>query len=170
MKKITIILTVLVSLAVLSCKDNAAAKVKSSNLETAKARDAKMNMGMPIIAFDKKAYDFGTINEGDKIDGAFTIYNKGKADLVITGARASCGCTVPSWPKEAIKPGDSAKLNFVFNSRGKRGKQNKSITLRTNTENVNEIIRVTGNVTPKPKTKSMLKRDKKLNAIKVKPY
>ncbi len=151
MKKTTIILIAIISLAVLSCKDNAAAKVKTSNIETAKARDAKMNMGMPVIAFDKKAFDFGTINEGDKIDGSFTIFNKGKANLVITGARASCGCTVPSWPKEAIKPGDSAKLKFVFNSRGKHGKQNKSITLKTNTENVSEIIRVTGNVTPKKK-------------------
>jgi hypothetical protein len=170
MKKITIILITIISLAVLSCKDNAASKVKSKNIETAKARDAKMNNEMPVIAFDKKAYEFGTINEGDKIDGSFTIYNKGKANLVITGARSSCGCTVPSWPKEAIKPGDSARLNFVFNSRGKRGKQNKSITLRTNTENVTEIIRVTGNVTPKPKPKSMLNRDKKLNTIKIKDY
>jgi hypothetical protein len=151
MKKTTIILFAIISLAVLSCKDNAASKIKTTNIESAKARDAKMNMGMPVIAFDKKAYEFGTINEGDKIDGSFTIYNKGKADLVITGARASCGCTIPSWPKEAIKPGDSAKLSFVFNSRGKRGKQNKSITLKTNTENVTEVIRLTGNVTPKKK-------------------
>lgn len=149
MKKRTIILFAIIGFAVLSCKDNAASKVNSTNIKTAKARDAKMKKGMPVIAFDKKAYEFGTINEGDKIDGSFTIYNKGKADLVITGARASCGCTVPSWPKDAIKPGDSAKLNFVFNSRGKRGKQNKSITLRTNTENIIEIIRLTGDVLPK---------------------
>ena len=153
MKQITLILTVLVSLVVLSCKDNATSKIKHSNVEAAKARDSKMNDGMPEIAFDKKAFEFGTINEGDTVDGSFIIYNKGKADLVITGARASCGCTVPSWPKEAIKPGDSAKLNFVFNSRGKHGKQNKSITLKTNTENVTEIIRVTGNVTPKSDSK-----------------
>jgi len=154
MKKITLILTLMVSLAVLSCKDNAAAKVKTTNLKSAKARDVKMGEGMPVIAFDKKAFEFGTINEGDKVDGSFTIYNKGKANLVITGARASCGCTVPSWPKDAIKPGDSAKLSFVFNSRGKHGKQNKSITLRTNTENVTEVIRLTGNVTPKNKLKN----------------
>jgi hypothetical protein len=149
MKKTILITIVLTSLIVLSCKDNAASKIKSANVEAAKARDSKMNMGMPEIAFDKEAFDFGTINEGDKVTGEFTIYNKGKADLVITGAKASCGCTVPSWPKEAIKPGDSAKLNFVFNSRGKHGKQNKSITLKTNTENVTEVIRVTGEILSK---------------------
>lgn len=151
MKKITIIYIAILSLAVVSCKDNAAAKIKSTNLETAKERDAKINLGAAIIEFDKTDFDFGTINEGDVVDGTFIITNAGKVDLLITNAKATCGCTVPVWPKEAIKPGESAELKVSFNSRGKTGVQNKSITLQTNTEKVTEILHVKGTVTPKDK-------------------
>jgi len=151
MKKITIIYIAILSLAIISCKDNAASKIKSTNLETAKERDAIISLGSAIIEFDKTEFDFGTINEGDVIDGNFKITNKGKVDLMILSAKASCGCTVPEWPKEAIKPGESADLKFVFNSRGKVGNNNKSITLKTNTAKGTEVIRVKGNVLAKQK-------------------
>lgn len=151
MKKITIICITIFSLVVVSCKENAASKIKSTNLEIAKERDAKINLGAAIIEFDKTEFDFGTITEGEVINGTFKITNAGKVDLIITSAKASCGCTVPVWPKEAIKPGESADLKFTFNSSGKRGNNNKSIILKTNTEKVTEILRVKGTVTPKEK-------------------
>jgi len=151
MKKITIIYIAILSLAIISCKDNAASKIKSTNLETAKERDAIISLGSAIIEFDKTEFDFGTINEGDVVDGNFKITNKGKVDLMILSAKASCGCTVPEWPKEAIKPEESADLKFVFNSRGKVGSNNKSITLKTNTAKGTEVIRVKGNVLAKQK-------------------
>jgi hypothetical protein len=149
MIKNSIVGILLLSLAFVSCKDNATSKIDSSNLESAKERDAKISLGSPIIEFDKSEFDFGTINEGDVVDGTFKVANKGKTDLIITNATASCGCTVPEWPKEAIKPGDSAEIKFSFNSRGKTGKQSKTITLQTNTENVTETLRIAGTVTPK---------------------
>ena len=138
----------LLSLAFVSCKDNATSKIDSSNLETAKERDAKISLGSAIIEFDTKDYDFGTVKEGDEVEGTFKIANKGKIDLIITDAKASCGCTVPEWPKEAIKPGDSAEIKFSFNSKGRTGKQSKTITLQTNTANVTETLRIGGTVTP----------------------
>ena len=151
MKKITIICIAILSFVVISCKENASSKIKATNLESAKERDAIINLGAAIIEFDKTEFDFGTINEGDVVDGVFKITNAGKVDLLITNAKASCGCTVPVWPKEAIKPGESADLKVSFNSRGKRGVQNKSITLQTNTEKVTETLRVKGTITPKEK-------------------
>lgn len=151
MKRITIIYIAILSLLVISCKENAASKINDANLETAKERDAINNLGFAIIEFDNTEYDFGTINEDDIIDGAFKITNAGKVDLIILSAKASCGCTVPEWPKEAIKAGESAELKFSFNSRGKPGVQNKSITLKTNTEKITEVIRIKGTVTPKNK-------------------
>ncbi|MDO9275101.1 MAG: DUF1573 domain-containing protein [Lutibacter sp.] len=136
-------------LAFVSCKENATSKIDSTNLETAKERDAKISLGSAIIEFDTKDYDFGTINEGDVVEGIFKVANKGKTDLVITDASASCGCTVPEWPKEAIKPGDSAQIKFSFNSKGRTGKQSKTITLQTNTANVTETLRIAGTVSPK---------------------
>ena len=151
MKKITIIFIAIVSLAVVSCKDNAASKIKATNLETAKERDAKINLGAPIAEFDKTEFEFGTINEGEIIDGAFKITNVGKVDLLILSAKPSCGCTVPAWPKEAIKPGETGEVKFSFNSRGKVGNNNKSITLKTNTEKGNEVLRIKGIVIAKNK-------------------
>jgi len=149
MRKNSIVLVALLSLGFVSCKDNASAKIDASNLETAKERDAKINMGTAIIEFDTRDYDFGTVNEGEVVEGIFKITNKGKTDLIITGASATCGCTVPEWPKDPIKPGDSGELKFSFDSKGRTGKQSKSITLQTNTAEVTETLRIGGTVTPK---------------------
>lgn len=150
MKKNSIVGIVLLSLglAFVSCKENATSKIEDTNLETAKERDAKISLGSAIIEFDTKDYDFGTVKEGAVVEGVFKVANKGKTDLVITDASASCGCTVPEWPKEAIKPGDSAQIKFSFNSKGRTGKQSKTITLQTNTANVTETLRIAGTVTP----------------------
>lgn len=149
MRKYSILGIVLLSMAFVSCKENASSKIESTNLETAKERDAKISLGSAIIEFDTKDYDFGTVNEGAVVEGMFKVANKGKTDLIITDASASCGCTVPEWPKEAIKPGDSAEIKFSFNSKGRTGKQSKTITLQTNTANVTETLRISGTVTPK---------------------
>ncbi|NEW77826.1 MAG: DUF1573 domain-containing protein [Gelidibacter sp.] len=149
MRKNSIVFIALLSLAFVSCKDNASAKIDAANLETAKERDAKISLGTAIIEFDTRDYDFGTVNEGEVVEGVFKITNKGKTDLIITDASASCGCTVPEWPKDPIKPGDSGELKFSFDSKGRTGKQSKSITLQTNTAEVTEMLRIGGTVTPK---------------------
>ena len=150
MKKVTVIsFLVLLCITALSCKDNAASKIDAANIEKAKERDEIISLGAAEIAFDKTEFDFGTITEGDLVEGSFKVTNSGKTDLVITNAKATCGCTVPDWPKEAIKPGESADLKFTFNSNGRTGKQSKSITLQTNTEKVTETLRIKGTVTSK---------------------
>lgn len=137
------------SMVFTSCKDKAASKIDATNLETAQERDAKIELGAAVIEFDQREYDFGEVVEGDTVEGVFKVTNAGKSDLVITSAKATCGCTVPEWPKEAIKPGESADIKFTFNSRGRQGKQTKSITLKTNTEKITEILRIKGTVIKK---------------------
>lgn len=139
----------MLSLAFFSCKENATSKINTSNLESAKERDAAISLGSAIVEFDKTEYDFGELIEGEIAEGTFKITNKGKVDLIITSAKATCGCTVPEWPKEPIAPGASADLKFTFNSRGRLGKQSKSITLQTNSEKVTELIRIKGTVVKK---------------------
>jgi uncharacterized protein DUF1573 len=148
MKKITIICIALLSLTIISCKEKATSKVKSTNLETAKERDEKINVGTALIKFDKTEFDFGKVTEGEIVKGTFIVSNSGKSDLLILNAKASCGCTVPEWPKEAIKPGESADIKFEFNTKGKPGKQTKTITLQTNTEKISERLVIKGTVVP----------------------
>lgn len=149
MKKIILAL-ITVALIGVSCKKSATSKVKDQNVEVAKERDLKSE-NLPVIGFDKVAYDFGTIDEGDSIETTFLITNNGKSDLLISNARATCGCTIPTWPKEAIKPGESSPMQVKFNSRGKRNKISKTITLTTNTALGKETVKITGFVTPKEK-------------------
>jgi hypothetical protein len=149
MKKILVIGLVLLTAAFTSCKDNASAKINASNLETAKERDARLSLGSPIIEFDQTEYDFGTIVEGEKVQGVFNVKNVGKVDLIITNVKPSCGCTTPDWTKEAIAPGASGVIKFEFNSANRVGKQNKSITVKSNAEKITQIIRIKGNVTAK---------------------
>ena len=99
----------------------------------------------PNISFEDKIFDFGTINRGDVIEHVFKFTNTGKSDLIIRKTKASCGCTVVNPSKNIIKPGETAELKVKFNSAGKRNKQNKSITVITNSpNNAQVVLRVTG--------------------------
>lgn len=149
MRNFKILYVFIVSLAFFSCKENAASKINTSNLESAKERDEAISLGAAIVAFDQTEYDFGELVEGEIAEGTFKITNKGKVNLIITSAKATCGCTVPEWPKDPIAPGATADLKFTFNSRGRVGKQSKSITLQTNSEKVTELIRIKGIVVKK---------------------
>ena len=86
----------------------------------------------PVMVFEETEYQFGKINQGEKVTHTFVFNNTGDAPLIINSASGSCGCTVPEWPHEPILPGAKGEVNVIFNSAGKRGPQNKSVTLNTN--------------------------------------
>ncbi|RTY95293.1 DUF1573 domain-containing protein [Flavobacterium sp. GT3R68] len=103
----------------------------------------------PVMTFDKTEHDFGMINSGDKVEYSFNFKNTGEADLIITRAVGSCGCTIPEYPKEAIKPGESAKMKVSFNSAGKHGQQQKTVTIITNTEKGTESLTIKASINEK---------------------
>ena len=143
MKKVVFMAVALATLTFTSCtKESASAKIKAENVKEAEQRDASINKGAPIIEWDKTEHDFGNINQGDKVETIFTLTNVGEGDLMVTKAKGSCGCTVPQWPREAIAPGKTAEIKVVFNSRGKKNKTVNTITLTTNTEKGNEVVRI----------------------------
>jgi hypothetical protein len=150
MKKTIILFTLIITAPFFTSCDNskAASKIDVTNLEVAKKRDAEINKGAASISFDKIEFDFGTVNEGDIVSTTYKVTNSGKTDLIITNAEASCGCTVPVWPKEAIKPGETADIAVKFNTRGKPNRQSKSITLSTNTAVGKEVLKLSGMVIP----------------------
>ncbi|MBU3853930.1 MAG: DUF1573 domain-containing protein [Candidatus Paraprevotella stercoravium] len=86
------------------------------------------------IKFDKTSHNFGTFSEDDPVvTCVFKFTNTGTAPLIIHQAVPSCGCTVPTYTKEPIKPGESGKLEIRYNGAGKfPGHFKKSITVRTN--------------------------------------
>ncbi len=95
---------------------------------------------LPQMTFDKEFHDFGKITAGEKVTYSFKFTNTGKADLIISTAAGSCGCTVPEFPKEPIKPGKSGFIKVQFNSEGRSGVQEKQVTIVANTiPNTNEL-------------------------------
>jgi hypothetical protein len=94
------------------------------------------------MVFNKKEHDFGEIKQGDKVNYTFTFKNTGSNDLSITSAQGSCGCTVPEYDKNPIKPGKSGKMKVSFDSSGKTGVQTKTVTVRANTPTGYETLNI----------------------------
>lgn len=100
----------------------------------------------PKISFEKSKYDFGEVNQGEKVQYDFLYVNTGGEPLVISDVKTTCGCTAPNWSREALAVGDTARLKVVFSSVGKRGMQNKVITVYSNAINNPERVSLSGNV------------------------
>ncbi len=83
----------------------------------------------PKISFASKTHDFGTIAQGEVAKTAFTFTNNGKEDLHIRSTKANCGCTVSQPDKKVLESGESSTIAVTFNSQGRRGKQQKTITV-----------------------------------------
>ena len=112
--------------------------------------DAELLKDTTVIEFlDSTTFDFDTINEGDKVEHTFKIKNAGQKNLLIAHAFGSCGCTVPEYPKEPVKPGDVASIRVTFNSAGKSNEQLKSVTMVCNTIKRNEMVYMKGFVKAK---------------------
>ena len=103
----------------------------------------------PEITFVKLVHDYGQIEQGGNGECEFEFKNTGKADLILTNCRSSCGCTVPSWPKDPIPPGKKAVIKVKYNTQ-RIGQINKTITVESNAVNDRVVLKITGNVNPKP--------------------
>lgn len=149
MRKLILGLSVFCLVISVSCKENATAKIKSENVAKAVERDA-VSVNLPEIAFDKKEHDFGEIINGTPVETTFSYTNTGKAPLVVTKIKSTCGCTVPQgWSKEPLAPGESSSFTVKFNGRG-ANKITKTVNLTTNTEKGTEQIKITAFIKPNP--------------------
>ena len=93
-------------------------------------------------------YNFGTVTEGEKVTYNFRFKNTGNKPLIITSTTASCGCTVPEKPEKPILPGETAFIKVVFNSKGKAGMNNKTITVTSNARPEFPQLLLNGEVVP----------------------
>jgi len=152
-----------------SCKDKAAEKrvaeleSRLAQLETSKvnnpadlpvadaaaATEEKPDGPLPEAVYETVDHDFGTINEGQKVIHVYKLKNTGQAPLVIQGAHPSCGCTAPDWTKTPIPVGGTGFVKAEFDSNGKPGINNKTITVTANTWPKVTTLRFKAMVTPK---------------------
>ncbi len=104
------------------------------------------------ISWDKTTHDFGTFKEEKGPQTCtFNFTNTGNEPLVISNVKASCGCTTPEWTKEPVMPGQKGYVKATYDPTNRPGKFDKSITVTTNTEQPNTILRITGDVTAREK-------------------
>lgn len=128
----------------------AAGKI-SSIIRNPKSADGKVDtVNVAKIEFEEERYDFGEIDEGGVVNHVFKFKNTGKVPLVISNARSTCGCTVPQWPKDPIAPGDNGEIAVKFNTKGKKNKQSKPVTITANTYPNQTKVFINGFVHPDP--------------------
>jgi hypothetical protein len=98
------------------------------------------------VQFNETEFDFGTVDQGEAVEHVYKFKNTGKEPLIINSAKGSCGCTVPTWPKEPIPPGGEGSMTVQFDTKGKSGPQNKKVTITANTNPQQSFIYIKGNV------------------------
>lgn len=108
------------------------------------------NPNAPVMTFETEVIDYGTIEQGADGVREFKFTNTGKEPLIISNSRGSCGCTVPTWPKEPIKPGESSVIKVKYDTK-RLGAINKSVTITSNASEPTKVIRIKGNIIA-PKT------------------
>ena len=131
MKKTTIFL-VLISLVF-------CAKAQKTNIENNSSSG-------PKIEFVKTIHDYGTIKKESDGSCQFVFKNTGNEPLLLTNVTSSCGCTVPTWPKEPVLPGSSGIIKVVYDTK-KIGTISKTISVMSNALNNKVELAIKGNVT-----------------------
>ena len=107
---------------------------------------AAPNPDAPVLTFAEQQFDFGTIKPDSVVRHTFRFTNTGRSALLIADATASCGCTTPSWTKDPVPPGGRGQLEVRFDSRGKEGLINKSVSVRANTQPATTTVIIRGTV------------------------
>ncbi len=120
--------------------------IKPSNSPTTPQQPEVDPATAGAMEFEETKFDFGTMQEGEKVEHVFTFTNTSINPLTITNARGSCGCTVPEWPREPIAPGATSEIRVKFDSKGKKGPNNKTVTISANTIPSNTILTITADV------------------------
>ena len=111
----------------------------------AKAQDVKTQMG-PEIEFEKIVHDYGDVPYNGNGECEFRFTNTGNEPLLVQKPKSSCGCTIPSWPKEPILPGESDVIKVTYRT-NRAGNINKTVTVTSNAvKNSTVVLRIKGRV------------------------
>ena len=118
----------------------------------------KVKENGPIMEFETTVVDYGTIVKNADPVRTVAFTNVGKEPLVITNAKGSCGCTVPTWPKEPIMPGESSVIEVRY-ATNRLGKINKTIRITTNEGTQPHVLKVVGHILDSEEEESVPKSE-----------
>ena len=116
---------------------------KTVSTTTSEVKEEKV--GGPIMHFETKTVDYGTIKKGSDPIRILTFSNTGNEPLIIKHAKGSCGCTVPTAPKEPILPGESSQIEIRYDTK-RVGPIRKTVRITTNEGDQPHILQVRGTI------------------------
>ncbi len=137
----------------ISCGEKKANKASTDLVNISATADSNSHpkkSGEAKIQFEKLLHDFGTITQGEVVEYEFIFTNTGDIDLLIASATASCGCTIPDYPKDPIAPRKQGRIKVVFNSELRMDKFLKEVYVTANTEPLVTTLSITGVIKAKP--------------------
>lgn len=137
---------IFLALSIILANNIVASAQEKTGTEAAKPVE---NPNAAEINFEKETHDYGTIEQGANGVYEFKFTNTGKEPLVISNCKGSCGCTVPNWPKEPIKPGATSAIKVSYDTK-RVGKFNKTVTISSNAKTSTKTISIMGIVNAKP--------------------
>jgi hypothetical protein len=140
MRKVLLISLVFFTLMFSNCGNSTGRNRGNSGSEPA------VQNGTVEIIFKEYEHNFGKVAEGEKLAFVFAFGNKGTANLVITSATSSCGCTVPKYDAKPIPPGGSGNLEVIFDTTGRNGIQTKTIAVKSNASVPVVLLKITAEV------------------------
>lgn len=115
----------------------------------------------PDIKFISEEFNFGSIKQGESVTHEFEFTNTGTEPIIISSAQGTCGCTVPIWPKEPITKGQKGTIKVTFNSAGKMGLQDKTVSISSNARMSPTVLHLKGAVETPVQQPSVDSKDKK---------
>lgn len=98
------------------------------------------------ISFAETNHSFGTIKQDTENKKIFTFTNTGDNPLIIENAKGSCGCTVPTYPRQPIQPGETGEIEVIYKPGKQKGNQQKTVTITANTEPKNTMLYISAEV------------------------
>jgi hypothetical protein len=113
--------------------------------QTAPAEPVANPASKAILSLESDVVDYGTIDQGGEPLRLAKFKNTGTEPLIISGAKGSCGCTVPNWPKEPIMPGETSQIEIRYDTK-RVGAINKTVTVTSNDPAGKHVIRVIGTI------------------------
>jgi len=117
-----------------------------SSFIIAQQETEKVTTNGPEITFTETLHDYGEVALNGDGTHEFEFTNTGNEPLILSRPRSSCGCTVPTWPRQPILPGEKEKIKVTYNT-AKAGPFNKTVTVMSNAKNnSNVVLRIKGTV------------------------
>jgi hypothetical protein len=139
MNRLRLIIFLCIAVSVSNCNNIRNGGPVRSDIQTT-------DTGTAIISFREYEHNFGKVSEGEKIAYTFTLENKGTANLVLTAATTTCGCTVSKYDTKPIAPGKTGNIEVIFDTSDRDGMQTKTITVKSNASVPVVLLKITAEV------------------------